>query len=236
MYMFVRKHLLSQAKFPYSKKPFKCQLVTLGEQWTVRFFFFTNSRWLWIRGGREEGEEGGWNECGRGVFGGWRGQGWAVRLSADVQTWINCLPLWNLLQRKLEVTWGGEGEKEEEGKHTERPKRLIVLFIPALVISHTVALYPSSISSLPSFLYHPHSFSSPPNHFIIHSLYLFDLHCVTCHCRLPQCSYVGRSFTVLQEVSYLIVLLLFLWTSEVNTRLVLWSNFWYNVPDPRATG
>lgn len=88
---------------------------------------------------------------------GWRGQGWALRLSADVQTWINCLPLWNLLQRKLEVTWGGEGEKKEEGKHTEILKRLMVLFIPALVISHTVAisLYPSSISS-PSF------FLSPP--------------------------------------------------------------------------
>lgn len=83
---------------------------------------------------------------------GWRGQGWALRLSADVQTWINCLPLWNLLQRKLEVTWGGEGEKKEEGKHTEILKRLMVLFIPALVISHTVAisLYPSSMSS-PSF-------------------------------------------------------------------------------------
>lgn len=85
---------------------------------------------------------------------GWRGQGWALRLSADVQTWINCLPLWNLLQRKLEVTWGGEGEKKEEGKHTEILKRLMVLFIPALVISHTVAisLYPSSMSSLSFFL------------------------------------------------------------------------------------
>lgn len=86
------------------------------------------------------------------------------------------------------------------------------------------------------FFYRPHSFSSPPDHFIIHSLYLFDLLRVTCHCCLPQRSYVERSFTVLQEVSYLYCPPAFLWTSEVNTRLVLWSSVWCIVPDPRATG
>lgn len=42
MYVFVRKHMLSQAppkcEIPYFKMPFKRKPVTLGEQWTVSFY------------------------------------------------------------------------------------------------------------------------------------------------------------------------------------------------------
>lgn len=112
MYMFVRKHLLSQAKFPYSKKPFKCQLVTLGEQWTVRFFFFYEQQ-VTVNKRREGGRRGRglkrvWSRRVRGVK--------RARLSGASECWCSDLnKLLTAVKSAAEEVGSNMGRRRWEG-------------------------------------------------------------------------------------------------------------------------
>lgn len=222
-------------KFPYFKKPFTCQPVTLGEQWTVSFYeqqVTVNKRRE--RGGWEKGVVTSVVEACSGVR--------RARLSGASECWCTELnKLLTAVKSAAEEVRSNMGRRrwEERGgqAHWDTQEVDSAIYTCISYLTHCSYLSLSSLRFFPlPFFYRPHSFSSPPDHFLIHSLYSLTssvLHVtavfLSAHMSSALLLFCRRFLTFYCPPA-------FLWTSEVNIRLVLWSSVWYIVPDPRATG